>query len=164
MINFNVPPYVETAAGYIQECVQNQKICGDGAYTKKCNEWIEQKTGTAKCLLTTSCTHATEMAALLADVVLPVCSWLEVDSLTASPGGSDHAILCQRAVVPPVGECKLDEIIFQELCERMGKDWGAKALDEILDKRAVAVEKDGFLGAPQVPGSGHAALDGKIIF
>lgn len=68
MINFNVPPYVETAAGYIQECVRNQKICGDGAYTKKCNEWIEEKTGTVKCLLTTSCTHATEMAALLAKV------------------------------------------------------------------------------------------------
>lgn len=68
MINFNVPPYVETAAGYIQECVANQKICGDGAYTKKCNEWIEERTGTAKCLLTTSCTHATEMAALLTQV------------------------------------------------------------------------------------------------
>jgi dTDP-4-amino-4,6-dideoxygalactose transaminase len=53
---------------YIGECVQNQKICGDGAYTKKCNQWIEERTGTAKCLLTTSCTHATEMAALLADV------------------------------------------------------------------------------------------------
>ncbi|MDE7253039.1 MAG: dTDP-4-amino-4,6-dideoxygalactose transaminase [Acetatifactor sp.] len=68
MINFNVPPYVETAAGYIQECVANQKICGDGVYTKKCNEWIEERTGTAKCLLTTSCTHATEMAALLTQV------------------------------------------------------------------------------------------------
>lgn len=68
MINFNVPPYVETAAGYIQECVTNQKICGDGAYTKKCSEWIEERTGTAKCLLTTSCTHATEMAALLTQV------------------------------------------------------------------------------------------------
>ncbi len=68
MIKFNVPPYVETAAEYIQECVKNQKICGDGPYTKKCNEWIEKKTGTAKCLLTTSCTHATEMAALLADI------------------------------------------------------------------------------------------------
>ena len=53
---------------YIGECVANQKICGDGAYTKKCNQWIEKKTGTAKCLLTTSCTHATEMAALLADI------------------------------------------------------------------------------------------------
>ncbi len=68
MINFNVPPYVDKAMDYIQECVKNQKICGDGKYTKLCNEWIEQRTGTAKCLLTTSCTHATELAALLADI------------------------------------------------------------------------------------------------
>ena len=68
MINFNVPPYVDTAMKYIKECVDNQKICGDGIYTKKCNEWIEEKTGTSKCLLTTSCTHATELAALLADI------------------------------------------------------------------------------------------------
>ena len=71
MINFNVPPYAENAMGYIRECVENQKICGDGPYTKKCNEWIEKKTGTAKCLLTTSCTHATELAALLVDKIGP---------------------------------------------------------------------------------------------
>ena len=53
---------------YIKECVENQKICGDGPYTKKCNEWIEDRTHTTKCLLTTSCTHATEMAALLAGI------------------------------------------------------------------------------------------------
>lgn len=74
-------------------------------------------------------------SALMADVVLPVCSWLEVDSLTASPGGADHVILCQQAVIPPVGECKTDENIFMEICNRMGKDWGARQLDEILDKR-----------------------------
>jgi len=68
MINFNVPPCADNAMKYISECVQNQKICGDGAYTKKCNQWIEERTGAVKCLLTTSCTHATEMAALLADV------------------------------------------------------------------------------------------------
>lgn len=68
MINFNVPPCAEKAMDYIKECVKNQKICGDGAYTKRCNEWIEKRTGTAKCLLTTSCTHATELAALLADI------------------------------------------------------------------------------------------------
>ena len=68
MINFNVPPYEEKAVDYIRECVENQKICGDGPYTHKCNEWIESRTKTAKCLLTTSCTHATEMAALLAGV------------------------------------------------------------------------------------------------
>ncbi len=68
MINFNVPPCADRAMDYIKECVENQKICGDGAYTRRCNEWIEEKTGTAKCLLTTSCTHATEMAALLAEI------------------------------------------------------------------------------------------------
>lgn len=68
MINFNVPPFTGKELNYIQEAVKNQKICGDGEFTKKCSQWIEEKTGTAKCLLTTSCTHATEMAALLMDV------------------------------------------------------------------------------------------------
>lgn len=68
MINFNVPPYTGKELDYISKAVENQKICGDGEYTKKCNAWIEEKTGTAKCLLTTSCTHATELAALLADI------------------------------------------------------------------------------------------------
>lgn len=68
MINFNVPPYTGKEIEYIKQAVENQKICGDGPFTKKCNEWMERKTGTAKCLLTTSCTHATELAALLADI------------------------------------------------------------------------------------------------
>ena len=68
MITFNVPPCADKAMEYIAECVRNQKICGDGAYTKKCSRWIEERTGTGKCLLTTSCTHATELAALLADI------------------------------------------------------------------------------------------------
>ena len=68
MINFNVPPYTGKEMEYIKQAVENQKICGDGPFTKKCNEWIEKKTGTAKCLLTPSCTQATELAALLADI------------------------------------------------------------------------------------------------
>ncbi|MGN0326514.1 MAG: dTDP-4-amino-4,6-dideoxygalactose transaminase [Lachnospiraceae bacterium] len=68
MINFNVPPFTGKEMEYIRQCVEAQKICGDGSFTKKCNEWIEAKTGTAKCLLTTSCTHATELAALLAGI------------------------------------------------------------------------------------------------
>ncbi len=67
-INFNVPPYTGKEFDYIKECVENQKICGDGPYTAKDNEWIEKKTGVAKALLTTSCTHATEMAAILAEI------------------------------------------------------------------------------------------------
>lgn len=68
MIRFNVPPYTGKEMDYIKKAVENQKICGDGEFTKKCNEWMEEKTGTAKALLTTSCTHATEMAALLCDI------------------------------------------------------------------------------------------------
>ena len=68
MINFNVPPYTGKELDYIKIAVENQKICGDGEFTKKCNAWIEERTGTAKALLTTSCTHATEMAALLSDI------------------------------------------------------------------------------------------------
>lgn len=68
MISFNVPPYTGKEMEYIKQAVENQKICGDGPFTKKCNEWIEKKTGTTKCLLTPSCTQATELAALLADI------------------------------------------------------------------------------------------------
>lgn len=68
MIPFNKPPYIGKEPLYISNAVQNQKICGDGTYTKQCNAWIEQKTGTSKALLTTSCTHALEMAALLCDI------------------------------------------------------------------------------------------------
>ena len=68
MIRFNVPPFTGKEMDYIRQAVENQKICGDGEFTRKCSEWIEKKTGTRKCLLTTSCTHATELAALLAQV------------------------------------------------------------------------------------------------
>jgi len=68
MINFNIPPYVGKEVTYIQDAIKNNKICGDGGYTKKCNSWIEERFGTPKALLTTSCTHALEMSALLADI------------------------------------------------------------------------------------------------
>lgn len=68
MIPFNIPPYVGEEENYIKEAIGAGKICGDGEYTKKCNCWIEKNTGVKKALLTTSCTHATEMAALLCDI------------------------------------------------------------------------------------------------
>lgn len=68
MISFNVPPFVGKEKEYIEQAIEKKKICGDGEFTKKCNEWIENKTGTSKALLTTSCTHATEMTALLSDI------------------------------------------------------------------------------------------------
>ena len=69
MIDFNVPPFVGKEQEYIKEAiVNNKKLCGDGPFTKKCNTWFEERFNTPKALLTTSCTHALEMAAILADI------------------------------------------------------------------------------------------------
>ncbi|MBR5897518.1 MAG: aminotransferase class I/II-fold pyridoxal phosphate-dependent enzyme, partial [Lachnospiraceae bacterium] len=67
-IRFNVPPFTGKEMDYIKKAVDNMKICGDGEFTKKDSEWLEKKTGTSKALLTTSCTHALELAALLCDI------------------------------------------------------------------------------------------------
>ena len=69
MINFNIPPFVGKEQEYIKEAIENnQKLCGDGPFTKKCTSWLEERFNTPKALLTTSCTHAIEMAALLANI------------------------------------------------------------------------------------------------
>ncbi|MCD7761593.1 MAG: dTDP-4-amino-4,6-dideoxygalactose transaminase [Lachnospiraceae bacterium] len=68
MIPFNRPPAVGTEIAYIQKVIENRKLCGDGEYTAKCSQLLKQRTGTSCALLTTSCTHALEMAALLCDI------------------------------------------------------------------------------------------------
>ena len=77
MVNFNIPPFVGKEMDYIRQAVENQKICGDGVFTKQCNAWLEQRFGAQKVLLTTSGTTALEMAALMCEfrpgdeVILP---------------------------------------------------------------------------------------------
>ena len=66
--NFNNPPVGRNAITHIEQAIKNQHISGDGQFTRLCNEWLEKLTGTSKCLLTTSCTHALEMSALLCDI------------------------------------------------------------------------------------------------
>lgn len=76
-IHFNVPPFVGTEFKYMNEAVKNHKICGDGPFTKKCDEWIEKRFGVKKAMLTTSGSSALDMAALLCglepgdEVILP---------------------------------------------------------------------------------------------
>lgn len=67
MINFNEPPYVGKEKEYINKAIDNRKICGDGEFTKKCHKWFQEKTKT-NALLTTSCSHALDMSAILADI------------------------------------------------------------------------------------------------
>lgn len=67
-IPFNKPYLSGKETEYIQEAVLSGKISGDGIFTKRCHEFFEQKYGFHKCLLTTSCTAALEMAAILIDI------------------------------------------------------------------------------------------------
>lgn len=67
-IPFNKPPYIGKESEYVLDAVNKGHISGDGEYTKKCAKNLEELSGTKKALLTTSCTHATEMAALLSDI------------------------------------------------------------------------------------------------
>lgn len=77
MIHFNVPPFTGKEFDYMQEAVSNHKICGDGVFTKKCNEWMEERFNANKVMLTTSGSTALDMAALLCglkpedEVILP---------------------------------------------------------------------------------------------
>lgn len=68
MIEFNRKPYTGNEDQYIQEVMQKHSICGDGEFTKKCHEWFQNHLGCERSLLTPSCTHALELAALLIDV------------------------------------------------------------------------------------------------
>lgn len=77
MIPFNIPPYAGREQEYIAQAIAAHKLCGDGQFTKKCHTWFEEHTGTKKALLTTSGTHALEMASILCglkagdEVILP---------------------------------------------------------------------------------------------
>lgn len=77
MVHFNIPPFTGRELDYIQQAVRLGKISGDGTFTRQCSRWMEEQFQIAHVLLTTSCTHALEMAAILAgiqpgdEVILP---------------------------------------------------------------------------------------------
>lgn len=68
MIVFNQPTVLGTEEKYIQQVCESRKLSGDGSFTAKCHRWFEDKLPCKKALLTTSCTSALDMAAILADI------------------------------------------------------------------------------------------------
>lgn len=138
-IRFNVPPYTGKEMDYIKKAVDNMKICGDGEFTKKDNEWLEKKTGTSKALLTTSCTHALELAALLCDlkegdeVIMPAYTFVSTadafvlrgakivfvdirpDTMNIDENKIEEAITDRTRVIAPVHyagvSCEMDKIM-----------------------------------------------------
>lgn len=68
MIDFNRPAIVGREIEYIKDAVERGMLCGDGKYSRKCSAWMEEEYRVSHAMLTTSCTHALEMAAFLADI------------------------------------------------------------------------------------------------
>ncbi len=93
MIPFNIPPYIGTEQKYIEEAILKRKLCGDGEFTKRCSNWFEVNFGINKTLLTTSCTHATEMAVMLSgiaagdEVIMPSFTFVSTADAVVLRGG-----------------------------------------------------------------------------
>jgi aspartate aminotransferase len=96
-MNYNIPfnkPYLTgKEAHYMYDAVYTGKLSGNGKYTQKCQKWFEETYGFKKCLLTTSCTDALEMAALLIniqpgdEVILPAPYWVSYKEMVKLAGG-----------------------------------------------------------------------------
>lgn len=68
MVPFNIPPFIGGEIEYIKQAILKHKISGDGEFTNRCSQWLQVQTRVEKVLLTTSCTHAIELSAILADI------------------------------------------------------------------------------------------------
>lgn len=118
MISFNVPPCVGTELKYIKEAIESHKICGDGAFTKKCNAWLEERFQAQKVLLTTSGTTALDMAALLCEleegdeVILPSYTFSST-ATSAVLGGAKLVFADIRPDTMNIDETKIEAAITE---------------------------------------------------
>lgn len=116
MIPFNVPPMAGDEIKYIEEAIENHKICGDGPFTKKCESWFEKKFHAQKVLLTTSGTTALDMALFLCqlqpgdEVILPSYTF---SSTATAPvlAGAKLVFVDIRPDTMNIDETKIEEVI-----------------------------------------------------
>ncbi len=138
-VDFNRPVIVGNEMKYIQEAIDNGHLSGDGVFTKKCHALLEQVFSIPKVLLTTSCTHALEMAAILLEVqpgdevILPdftfvstinafvlrgaIPTFIDIrpDTLNVDESKIERAISSRTKIILPVHYagvgCEMDEIL-----------------------------------------------------
>jgi len=116
VIPFNKPYLSGKELEYIKEAVESGKISGDGIFSKKCHGFFEKKYGFQKCLLTTSCTDALEMAAILLDiqpgdeVIMPSYTFVSTSNAFVLRGAK--IVFCDsRRDHPGIDEQKIEELI-----------------------------------------------------
>lgn len=119
MISFNIPPCTGDEIKYVKEAIDAHKICGDGMFTKKCNQWLEERFNAQKVLLTTSGTTALDMAAILCDfnegdeVILPSFTFSST-ATSAVLGGAKLVFVDIRPDTMNIDETKIEAAITDQ--------------------------------------------------
>lgn len=155
-IPFNQPFAAGKEFEYIRQAIKNVHTCGDGPFTKKCHSFLEQTLGVDKALLTTSCTHALEMAALLLnvqpgdEVIVP--SFTFVSTVNAFVIRGAYPVFCDvRPDTLNLDENKLEKLITPRTkvivpVHYAGVGCEMDAIMEIAKKYGVAVVEDNAHG------------------
>ncbi len=145
-VDFNRPVLVGNEFEYMKQAIENGHISGDGPFTRRCHAFLEEELGVPKALLTTSCTHALEMAAILLDVqpgdevilpdftfvstvnafvlrgAIPVFIDIRPDTLNLDESKLEAAITPKTKAIVPVHYagvgCEMDSIL--EIARRYG--------------------------------------------
>lgn len=140
MISFNIPPKTGNEIIYIQNAIDNRKICGDGQFTKKCNLWLQERFNAQKVLLTTSGTTALDMAMLLCDlkegdeVILPSYTFSST-ATSAVLTGAKLVFVDIRPDTMNIDEMKIEEAITEKTKVIVAMHYAGVAceMDTIMD-------------------------------
>lgn len=167
-IPFNKPFIIGKELAYIAEAVQSGKLSGNGAFTKKCQSFFENRYGIRKCLLTTSCTDALEMAAILCDVgpgdevIVPSYTFVS-SALAFVRQGATIVFADSRADHPNLDASNLEALVTPRTKVIVPVHYAGCACDmdaimEFADRRGLLVVED----AAQAVDSFYTGRDGKI--
>ncbi len=139
-IPFNQSPYVGNEEQYLAEAVRGGKISGDGPFTKRCQKWLGERTGAAEVLLTTSCTDALEMSALLCgiepgdEVIMPSYTFVSTANAFVLRGAR-IVFVDIRPDTMNIDETRIEEAITEKTRAIVPVHYAGVscAMDEIMD-------------------------------
>jgi dTDP-4-amino-4,6-dideoxygalactose transaminase len=167
LIPFNRPYLTGKESKYIRQAVASGKISGNGMFTKKCHQFLEQRYGFKKCLLTTSCTDALEMAALLLDirpgdeVIMPSFTFVSTANAFVLRGAT--IIFCDsRKDHPCIDEDLIEPLITERTKVIVPVHYAGMSCD--MDKIMALADKYGLYvveDAAQAIDSYYTGKDGK---
>jgi dTDP-4-amino-4,6-dideoxygalactose transaminase len=155
-IPFNKPSLLGNEQKYIKKALENQHLSGDGPFTKRCNEFLEKATGVSKALLTTSCTHALEICAMLLnvregdEVIVPSFAFVTTANAFVLRGAKP-VFIDIRPDTLNLDERKLDDLITPKTKAIIALHYAGIACEmekimEIAGKHGVPVVEDNALG------------------